>query len=253
MERAWLAVGSVVTVAALVWGSFSIVGLLAHEEVTERAAFDPAGIERIDMSNDNGSIEVQADDVAEITLVAEIDHGLRRTGHRADVQGSTLVVRGSCPHWSTWCEVDYRLVVPADLDVVADMDNGRITLRDLAGDVEVRGDNGPIELDRITGDVRARTSNGSVDGTGLRSDRATARSSNGRVTLSFARPPTSVQADTSNGPVEVVVPDGPETYHVRADTDHGATDVDVRTDPGSDRSIDAETSNGSVTVRYASG
>ena len=251
MERAWLAIGSVVTVAALAWGSYSIIGLLAHEEVTERAAFDPAGIDRIDIGNDDGSIEIQADDVDEISLVAEISHGLRRTGHRAEVQGSTLVVRGSCPHWTTWCEVDYRLVVPSDLDVVVDIDNGRLTLRDLEGDVEVRADNGPIDLERITGDVRARTSNGRVDAAGLRSDRATASSSNGGVTLAFAQPPTSVRASTSNGSVEVVVPDGPERYQVRADTDHGATDVDVRTDPASDRSIDAETSNGSVTVRYA--
>ena len=51
----------------------------------------------------------------------------------------------------------------------------------------------------------------------------------------------------------MVVPDTPDTYRVEVDTDNGSTDVGVRTDPDSDRSIRAETNNGSVSVHYPAG
>jgi DUF4097 and DUF4098 domain-containing protein YvlB len=80
-----------------------------------------------------------------------------------------------------------------------------------------------------------------------------ADSDNGRVSLAFASAPTTVTATSDNGRVEVVVPDTADTYRVDAQTDTGSTDVGVRTDPTSDRSITAETDNGSVSVRYPSG
>lgn len=254
MQRLWIIVGSVITVAALAFGTFNVVSLVAHEEVTETSTFDAAGIVALDVRTGNGTIEVVGDDVEEITLVADISHGLRRTDHRAEVEGDTLVVRSDCPHLSfTWCSVDYHLVVPADLSVVASSDNGRLTLRDLTGDVDADSDNGRIELIRISGDVEATTSNGRVEGDGLRAAVVTATSRNGSVELTFASPPTAVEARTSNGSVEVTVPDDDTAYRVETDTDHGSIDAAVRTDPSSDRFIVATTNNGSVRVRYPTG
>ena len=49
----------------------------------------------------------------------------------------------------------------------------------------------------------------------------------------------------------VEVPDGPEGYDVDADADGGSADVDIRTDPASERVIDAHANGGKVVVRYA--
>lgn len=253
MTSAWTAVGSIATVIALVVGTYSTIGVLAHEELTERATFDAAAIDRIDIRGDHGSIRVEGGDVEEVAVVADIDHGLRRTGHRIEVEGSTLVVRASCPRLTTWCRVDHRLVVPTDVAVHAGMQRGTITVRDVDGAVTVDGADGPVQLDRLGGDVRGGTRNGPVEATGLRSDVVDLRTRNGEVSLAFADAPTSVEARSRNGRVEVVVPAGPDAYDVRLDTRHGDTDIGVRTDPASDRSVTAETRNGSVTVRYPTG
>lgn len=253
MTRLWLIGGSVLTVAALGWGTLQAISVLAHQDRTETVKFDASGITSVDIHNGDGTTEVRGGDVEEITLVAEISDGLVRTGHRAEVEGSSLVVRSNCSFLSTWCGVDYSLVVPRDMAVDVDADNGRVTLIDLDGDVDADGDNGRVELIRLTGNLRASSDNGSVTGEGLRTPVVVADTDNGRVSLSFAEPPRDVTATSDNGRVEVVVPNTADTYRVDAQTDNGSTDIAVRTDPTSPRVITAETDNGSVSVRYASG
>lgn len=254
MRRLWLFVGSLAALAAVLFAAFNVLMLLAHEEVTEQHRFEAAGIASILVHADNGTVEVTGGDVDEIAVSAEISHGLRRTSHRAEVEGDRLVVRGDCHMaMSYWCRTTYRVTVPADLPVVAEANNGRITLRDLRGDVDADSHNGRIELIRMAGDVTAESRNGRVEATGLRSGRVDARTSNGSVTLTFAAAPTTVEAHSRNGSVEVVVPDGPIAYRVVTDTSFGSVDAAVRTDPQGERSITATTRNGSVRVRYPTG
>lgn len=254
MRRLWIVLGSLFTVAAVGFAAFNVVMLVAHEEVTERASFDAAGIAALEVHTDNGTIEVVGDDVTEITLVAEISHGLRRTTHRARVEGDTLVVRSDCQlAMSYWCRTHYTLVVPTDLAITADSNNGRVTLRDLTGTIDVDSDNGRLELIRLSGSVEATSDNGRIEGSGLRSTQVTATTHNGSVHLTFAEPPETVVARTHNGSVTVVLPDDDAAYRVETDTDHGSVDAAVRTDPDSERSVVATTHNGSVRVRYPTG
>lgn len=249
-------VGSILTVAAVAFGTYGIVNQVAHEEVTERATFAADGVGQVRLHNENGRVEIVGDDVDEISLVAEVSHGLRRTVTHADIEGDTLVVDMDCPIGiPVWCSVDYRLVVPRGLDVNVRNENGQLTLRDLDGDVTAHGDNGTIELARLSGTVDAETNNGSVRAGGLTAAEVHGRSRHGSVRLTFAEAPTTVTARTSEGSVEVVVPDDDATYRVETDVRGfgGSADAAVRTDPGSDRSITASTAHGSVTVRYPTG
>lgn len=256
MNRLWLPIGSLITVAAIAFGTFNAVALIAHEEVTETATFAADGVTALRIDNDDGTVEVVGSGRDDIALVADISHGLRRTSHAAAVEGDTLVVDGDCPGGPlVWCSVDYRIEVPAELTVDVDNRNGSVSVRDVAGAVTVRSSNGRLELAGIAGDVTARTSNGSIDARGLQGDTVSADTSNGAVSLSFATVPSAVVADTSNGSIEIVVPEDPDVaYRVDAgDNFVGRTEIGVRTDPTSERSIVAETSNGSVTVRYSTG
>jgi hypothetical protein len=253
MNRAWIVVGSVLTVGALVFTTGNIISQLAHDEETVTETFDATDLSAVEVSGSDGSIEVVGGPGDEIRLVADIDHGLRRTGTSQEIEGSTLVLRSSCPLVSSWCRVDYRLEVPARLAVTARTDNGRITVRDIDGPLEVDADNGSIELVRVGGTIRGSTDNGSLVATGLRSAEVDADSDNGRVSLTFASPPRSVEATTEHGSVEVVVPDDQTIYRVVLGTDLGSSDVGVRTDPDSDRVITARSDVGSVSVRYPSG
>ena len=253
MSRAWIFLGSVLTVIALAVGTVGVVGVLAHDEVTERTELDAAGIDRLSLRNDRGSVVVEGADVDRISVVAEVDHGLRDTSTTVRVVGSTLEVRGSCPHWSTWCEVEYRVVVPARMALDLRGTNGRLAVRDIHGSVQVEGRNGAIDLDRLGGSIRARTTNGRVEATALTADVVSVGSRNGAVHVGFDEPPSTVDATTRNGRVEVVVPETPDAYRVDLDTRHGDTEIGVRTDPTSSRTITASTSNGRARVRYPTG
>ena len=250
-RRTWIVIGSMLAALVLVAGTVQVVSVLARETTTEVQAFPASGLRAVDVRARNGSVEVRGNAEAdEIRLTAEIDHGLRRTRHRATVDGDTLQVRASCPLLTAWCRVDYRVVVPSRLAVVIDINNGRLVVRDVNGAVRADGDNGSIELARLAGTLDVATDNGRVRAYALESERVDARTRNGAVRLQFSRPPVEVEAHSENGPVDVVVPRTADAYRVDLDTDNGSTDVAVRTDPAGSRSIEARTRNGDVTARY---
>lgn len=249
MTRLWIALGSIPAVGALALGTVQVVGVLAHEEVVETAAFAAEEVTSLRVGNENGPVDITGADVDEITVVAEISHGLQRTEHRAEVVDGVLVLDAECPFMPTWCDVAYSVTVPRSLPVTADVDNGRITVRDLDGAITVDGDNGRIELFRVGGQVRVQSDNGRIEGTGLRSAILDADTDNGRISLSFAEAPDFVTATSDNGRLEIVVPPDDGAYRVDARTDNGSTDIGVATDPTSERSITAHSGNGSVAVR----
>jgi hypothetical protein len=249
----WLIAGSLLTLVALGWFTANFVSLLAHETVTEVTTVPAAGIRLLDVRDADGKVEVVGGQVDEITVTAKVSHGLRPTRYRVNVDDGVLVVRSSCPFLSTWCGVDQRITVPADLPVQASSDEGQITLEDLSGPVTASCDNGALELTRLSGNLTVDSDNGRVDGSGLESQTVVARSDNGFVRLEFSEPPANVTASSSNGMVDVVIPDTPVAYRVVAESSNGETDVGVRTDPSSERTIVATSSNGHVKVRYPTG
>lgn len=248
---AWMALGTVLAVPLLVFGVYQVAALLAHEETTTVRTYPAADIVTLEVRNDGGSVHVVGADVDEITVTAEISHGLRRTGHGQRVEGDRLVLDGTCPNFgSVWCDVTYRVEVPTGTDIDLDAEE-EVEVRGIDGAVRVHTSNASVEASDLGGQVDLRSSNGSVRATRLTSEVTEARSSNGSVRVSFREPPRAVTAVTSNGAVEVVVPDDGEPYAVDIDTSNGSTDNSVSTDPVSQRHIAARTSNGSATVRYA--
>ena len=87
-------------------------------------------------------------------------------------------------------------------------------------------------------------------GSGLRSSDVEATTDQGGVALRFDAEPQRVVADSDQGNVEVVVPQGEAFYRLDTDTDQGRVVRDIRTDPTSDRSITASTDQGDVILRY---
>jgi hypothetical protein len=253
IDRAWKIAGSLVAVPVLVIGATQVASALAHEERTEVSEVDAAGLRTIDVDNAAGSIRVVGVEGADtVSISARISDGWRKSGHRVHRDGDRLVVEGSCPNFlSEWCNVRYTIEVPSDLAVVAQADNGRVTLTDLEGDVEARSDNGGVELARIEGDVIADSDNGSVTATDIRAATAEATSDNGDVLFEVVDPPQSISGESDNGDVEVVLPRSDLLYNVATETDNGSVTMSVRFDPDSDRSITATSDNGDVSVHYA--
>jgi hypothetical protein len=248
----WRAVGGVLAVGTVAWAGFNTVTLVAHEVHTEITRYDAASVRSIDVDNSAGSVTIEGSpERHEIVVTARISDGLRATGERQAVVGDQLELQASCPLFGgDWCRVSYTVQVPSDLEVHVDADNGRIELRGVDGPVELDADNGGVEVVDVTGDLTIAGDNGSITASELTSRRVVAETDNGSVTLGFLEPPTSVEARSDNGSVEVVLPETEVAYRLDISTDNGDVSDNIRTSPDSDRSIIAETDNGDATVRY---
>lgn len=248
----WRVFAGVLIVAGLLWGTYNVITLLAHEERVETESFPAADVTRLDVATANGSVQIVAADTDEISVRAEISEGLRRTGERREIVDGVLELHATCPSiGSMFCWVDYEVRVPSDVPITVHADNGRVEVTGTDAAVDIDGDNGTLELTDLSGPLDVSTDNGRVEGRQLRSSRVRADSDNGRVVLEFAAAPTLVEASTDNGSVEVIVPDDGEAYRVSMQTDNGSEHLEVRTDPESTRTLILTTDNGSLTARTA--
>jgi hypothetical protein len=232
---AWRILASILAIAALIWGTFNVVNLLAHREMHFTRAFRTDRIERVDVSTDRGSVRVIASDRDDVSLSAYVSNGLGGTDHTERVRGDRLVVDASCAvPIAYWCTASYTVRVPRDMKLVLWSGSGDVTVVGASGDVDLTTDHGAIDASR------------------LRSHDARASSDHGAARLRFAAAPVHVQASATHGDVTVVVPRAGEAYRVDASSDHGSTNVDVRTDAAARRTIELSSEHGDVTVRYAS-
>lgn len=228
----WLGVLGVVTV--VVAASTSLATSIARTDAASTTTQDP-DVRVLEVEVDAGTIEVLRGGT-EVEVVREVSGSWRLPATSSERVGDRLVLTGSCSRnlLQNRCRTSYTVRVPDDVELV---------LTSSAGQVQVEGGTAP---------VTATTSAGRVTMTDLSSAVVSAGSSAGQVWLVFTTPPEQVEASTSTGAVEVVVPDDGTTYDVQASSSVGASTVSVPTEPGASRRIVARTSVGAVEVRTAS-
>jgi hypothetical protein len=251
-RAAWLALGSLVAVVGLLYSTFQVVGIIAHEEHGETVRIADPTVAVLDVRSDGGSIEVIGADVDDVRIEALVSDGLVPTRFTQDVVGDRLQVRVRCRLVieNQWCRADLRIVVPRDLEVDVRSQDDAVAVRGLTGRVDAESSNGTVEGEALSGATRLHSSNGSVRASRLRTESLQADSSNGSVRVEFATPPISAIATSDNGSVDVAIPRGEEAYAVDIDSGNGSIHNLVRSDPDSERRIVATTDNGSATVRY---
>jgi hypothetical protein len=248
----WRVAASLMAALAVVWGATQVVSQLAHEERTEVATYDSAGLTSLDVAVDSGSLTVVGTDSDTITVTARISDGLRPTTVRQEIVDDRLELRGGCfAILTSFCNVAFTVELPETMSVRARLGNDDIRLTNVRGDVDAHTENGIV---RVQGADGARlvlaSDNGDVVADGLRSPVVDADSDNGDVDLSFVEAPTAVEATSDNGDVDVAVPDDGTAYAVTTSSGNGSSAAPIRTDPSSDRSITAKSGNGDVQVVY---
>lgn len=208
-----------------------------NDDTTRRIENDvvpAAGLTEVAVDTENGAVEVRSgpDDEISIRTVLEESHE-GDAEYSIGTVGDRLVLTGECDSgWRDHCQVAFVVTVPAEFDVDVTTRNGRIAVTDVSGRLELETDNGAIE------------------GEALRATTVEAHTDNGRVRLVFDVPPSSVDVETDNGAIAVRVPDRAGVYDIDASSDNGSVEVDVRTDPGSDRRITVRSDNGAIDVDY---
>ncbi|HKY61557.1 MAG TPA: DUF4097 family beta strand repeat-containing protein [Gemmatimonadota bacterium] len=224
------------------WLSLLVAGAapaLAHAQapVDTVIAIDPEG--RLDLENFEGSVTVEAWNRPAVRVVADGP----RSAVRIHGGGSSISIRTE--HQRGPRNVDYRLTVPAALDlsiqgVSTDVTvrgaEGRLQVHTVNGDVSVQGGRGVVELnsvqgtvslsggegraelssvndgvrvDGFRGDLRATTVNGEVNLRGVESGSVESTTVNGSITYQGSiRSDGWYRFNTHNGEIGVVVPSG---------------------------------------------
>ena len=240
----------VIGVVILVIGVTALLRVFSSANM--QAATDTyTGVANLALDLRNGPVVVAAGDTDDVVVEKRYTTG-PFGGTTSTVQtDDTLVLSQRCPIiFGFGCRSDHHITVPAGTTVTGSTSNGAITIEGLEGVVDVTTSNGAIELNGVSSTVSARTSNGAITGTDLLSSDLQVTTSNGRVTLRFAGSPTSVEVSTSNGEIEVTLPDDSPPYAVITSTSNGEVDIGIRSDPDAGQTIDLRTSNGDISLRY---
>ena len=242
-------------IAALVFigaGSVSVAaGIVTQSKDTTRVVVGVISTVHIDV---DGDISVGTGSVGRITVATHRVWSFHEPTITERRSPTGLTISAVC-HGLVWgtCSTSVRLVVPATAALTLTSSNGSISVEGVRGALNLQSDDGDVDVTRTPGPLQLSSDNGSVTGTGLTSGQVQASSDNGDVTLGFAAAPRTASASSENGSVTVLVPHGPASYLVSADTDNGSRSVGVHVDPASDRHIVANSEDGDVTVAYQPG
>ena len=205
------------------------------EETTTQERSIPAGeIDVLDLQAVAGAITIVVEDRPDVVVTSRLTSGLLdRASSEVDVTAGTLAVSSRCERRGVFseCRVDHELVVPP-----GELTSMRVSTT--AGPIEVRSFDGQVEIDATAGEIELLDFKGPS---------ATLQSTAARIVVDAVAPPRSLEVSTTAGEIDITVPD--EVYRVSTDTTVGTIEVDVRTEPGSDRSIAAETTAGDITIR----
>ncbi len=124
--------------------------------------------------------------------------------------------------------------------------NGSIRVQGLRGPVDAQTSNASVDLIDVEGEAIARTSNGHIHAEDLRGG-LDAKTSNASVHASVARVDRSIHVESSNGGVELTLPDG-ISNDVRVHTSNSG--ITVRLPAAVKGRIVARTSNSSISSDF---
>lgn len=265
-----IVIGAALAVVMVLTTAYQIVGLTAGTH--RRQTTLRYGSVRSVIVEDASTLRLRAGTAgAGVTVERTVVESMLPVRARSSVAGSTLTLSGRCDGWQLIgrCEISYDVAVAPDTSIVArghsgsiqaDGLTGRVSLTTDSGDVTATGITGPVALRADSGDVTVRgqrggtvslrTDSGDVTATGVRTADLTASANSGNVDVSFDSAPMRVKARADSGDVTIEVPRGSATYRVQRSTDSGTTSSTVPDSGTADRTIEAQTGSGDVTVRY---
>jgi hypothetical protein len=247
---AWLAGGSLFSVAMLAWVTLQGVSALAHERRHTHTVITTP-ITAVNVSSGAGSVHIEGTTDSTVTIDASISDGLFPPSHHETVQGDRLMVSSHCQNVvNSFCKVDYTIRVPQATAINVHSAGGAISISSITGRLSLSSSGGGVHVTGGSGDMRLRSSGGSISAIGITSSTVDADSSGGGIHLTFQQSPTNVKVSSSGGGVHVELPGTSDGYAVDAKSSGGSTHNDVRTDPASARVIRARSSGGGVRINY---
>lgn len=247
VARVFRGPGRIVALIVLLLALAMVIGGLLIRDRHSEVTLTSAAKVRVELENGQLTLRKSADDA--FVLHRRDEYVLRGPAFEHRIEGEVLVIEIECPRVNLGrCTSEVDLSIPGLTEIVANVENGNISTRELQGAAELRASNGKIETDGTFGPVDMDVGNGAISGKDLSSTEVRARTANGAVELEFSTAPRSVDAETGNGDVKIQVPKESGPFAVDASTGNGKTTVDARDDDSSPNRIRARSGNGDVSV-----
>ena len=255
-RRRPVAVGLNIALAlgAVGYACLTLVAVVSLEHRTFDSSFPVAAVKAVDIHTDDLGVVIAGDarPGQRATVHASLRSSLSHRSYSATIDpDGTLRVHVGCPGWTpAWCGGHITLSVPAGVPVTAHTSDGGVSAQGLSGPLTLSSSDGAVHVADVSGDLRLNSHDGTLRGERVRSPRVTARTSDGRVDLTFLTAPTAVTASSHDGGVAVHVPAASGPYRVEAGTSDGSTRTLVSTDPAGTRTISAHSHDGGVRIDY---
>ena len=255
--RSWTALAGVAAGALALGGC--IIDVEGYEAVEEEEhVFVVNGVPDVDLSTFDGRIEVRGWDRSEVRVVVEkraanqerleeIEIETEQSGDRVRIAARRRDADGlrvTLAVGNNWRGARLVASVPHESNLVVRTDDGRITVADVAGTIELSTDDGRIRGEGLRGSVRARTDDGSVQLEQVEGDVA-AHTDDGSIRVSGAL--AGLEASTDDG--RIVIGAAPGSV-MSGDWDLHAEDGRVTVDLPRDFSalLDLATDDGRIRV-----
>jgi hypothetical protein len=240
--------GILLAVGVAATGARMLVGLATLAETRDHQSFGFTG-GRLVVDADGSSLRISPGTPNTVEVDRSVHHDLQVPRLTERLDGNRLLLRAKCPNFVVVrCDGNYQLRVPPSVDLQVINNGGAVQVSGMLGAVDIRSDDS-ITLDGGRGTVLLRSVDGPIRASGLRATEVRARTGDGRISLQLAVPPRLVSARSDDADVLVVVPSGPQLYHVDASSTDGTTSNGLRTDPASSLRITATSGSGDVTLR----
>jgi Putative adhesin len=255
VRRGLVGVGLAMTAVLVGLSSLVAINAMAHQTVQEEHTYGFKG-KSVSIELTIGEVQIlpsQNDD--EISVRRQMSYGLRAPAIEERVDGDTFRVRdGDCAMpVGAPCHVHWLLLVPRHLHLAITTKTGSITVRGMAGPVNLISTSGKVTARALTGPaVQLLSDHGPVSGMDIRSTHVVATSQTGHISLTFRTPPKLARAHTKSGSVAVVLPEGSESYEVRAVAGPGSVKtIAANQDDNANRRIDVKSEEGPVSVEQS--
>lgn len=251
-QRAAIGVGVLVTVALIGAGAVSAASGIVVQSKNDTRTF-VGTVSTVYVAVD-GDVQVQPGPDGQVTVTTHKVWSFQQPTVSETQSGNDITVSASCPgvQLGGMCSTSVRLTVPSATALDVASQDSNVSVSGVQGALDLHSGSGDVDVASASGPLHLSSNNGNVVGTGLTSSQAQASSDNGDVDLTFTGVPTTVTASSNNGNASVGLPTGSTAYLVSASTDNGNRSVGVRTDSASGRHIVVDSSNGDVSVFYAS-
>ncbi|GAA2256124.1 hypothetical protein GCM10010402_09380 [Actinomadura luteofluorescens] len=248
----WIALAAVTALAVVAPVGLTAFGRAVQRTSTSMTPYRHAIREvRLDVGSAEVSVGPGTD--GEARVYKDLRWGPRKPELTESLVDDVLFVTFRCPGpgWpGAGCGAEIDIQVPAAARVSAVAGSGRIDVRGVTGDLDLRTGSGEIDVAGARGRLRLLARSGTINGRGLASPKTRADVSSGTLDLRYAEPPDAVDASAGSGTVKIIVPAG-SRYRVAGWTGAGNAHLNPAVyDDRSSRLLSVRSGSGETYVDY---